>query len=90
MANQSTLNKTHLIEITKACIAAFMKARNSLVVWSREKKKTEDGENVFFKALAKIFFVNTKKLFMADLLLSGLHEKVMICYIIMLYLLKVD
>ena len=90
MANQSTLNKTHLIEITKACIAAFMKARNSLVVWSREKKKTEDGENVFFKALAKIFFVNTKKLFMADLLSSGLHEKVMICYIIMLYLLKVD
>ena len=37
-------------------MAAFMKARNSLVVWSREKKKkTEDGENVFFKALAKSF-----------------------------------
>ena len=55
LANQSTLNKAHMIEITKACIAAFMKARNSLVVWSREKKKTEDGENVFFKALAKNF-----------------------------------
>ena len=73
-----------MIEITKACILAFMKARNSLVVRCREKKKTEDGENVFFKALAKIFFVNIKKLFMADLLSNGLHEKVMICYITML------
>ena len=34
------------MEITKACIVAFMKARNSWVVWCREKKKkTEDGEN---------------------------------------------
>ena len=32
LANQSMLNKAHLIEITKACIAAFMKSRNSLVV----------------------------------------------------------
>ena len=40
--------KAHVIEITKACIAAFMKARNSLVVWCRERKKTEDSENVFF------------------------------------------
>ena len=31
LAKQSTL-KAHVIEITKACIAAFMKARNSLVV----------------------------------------------------------
>ena len=61
-----------MIEITKACIIAFMKARNSLVVRCREKKKTEGGENVFFKALAKIF------------LLNGLHEKVMICYITIL------
>ena len=53
LANQLTLNKAHKIEITKACIAAFMKAINSLVVWCREKKKTEDAENVFFKALAK-------------------------------------
>ena len=37
LANQSTLNKAHMIEITKACIAAFMKARNSLDVWCREK-----------------------------------------------------
>ena len=31
LANQSTLNKAHVIEITKACILAFLKARNSLV-----------------------------------------------------------
>ena len=34
----------------------------------------------FFKALAKTFFVNMEKLFMADLLPNGLHEKLMICY----------
>ena len=38
-----------------------MKARNSLVVSCRERereKKAEDGENVFFKALAnKLFMV---------------------------------
>ena len=59
LANQSTLNKGHEIEITKACTVAFMKARNSLVVQCREKhvnwKKTEDGENLFFKALANRF-----------------------------------
>ena len=44
------------IETAKACIGAFMKARNSLVVWCRgKKKKAEDVENVFFKALAKNF-----------------------------------
>ena len=44
--------------MTKACIVAFMKARNSLVVWRREKKKNEvDDENVFFKALAKKFLL---------------------------------
>ena len=44
-----------MIEITKACVAAFMKARNSLAVWCRERKKTEDSENVFLKLLLKIF-----------------------------------
>ena len=34
LSNQSTLNKAHVIEITKACIVAFMKAINLLVVWS--------------------------------------------------------
>ena len=51
----------------------------------REEKKTEDGENIFFKAPANFFFANIKKLFMDDLLSNELHEKVMICYIIMLY-----
>ena len=40
-----------MIEITNA--VAFMKARNYLVAWCREKKKTEDGENVFLEGLAK-------------------------------------
>ena len=67
--------------IEKACIVvAFMKSGNSLVVWCIEKKKTEDSENVFFKALAEFFF-NMEKLFMAELLPNGLHEKVMICSI---------
>ena len=50
-----------MIEITKACIVVFMKVRNSLFVWSREKKKTEDGEDVYFKALAKIFLLISKR-----------------------------
>ena len=40
-----------MIEITKACIVVFMKARNSSAVQCREKrvnwKKTENGENIF-------------------------------------------
>ena len=49
--------------ITKACIVAFMKARNFwlLDVQRRKKnKKTEDNENVFFKAFAKIFLLTSK------------------------------
>ena len=42
----------------------------------------KDGENVFFKAFAKNFFINIEKLFMANLLSNGIHEKVI--------LLKVD
>ena len=60
-----------------------MKARNSLVVSCR--KKTEDREIVFFKAIAKYFLFYMEKLFMADLRSNGLHEKVMICYVIILY-----
>ena len=38
-----------------------MKARNSFVVCCRDKKKkTDNGENVFFKALAKIFLLISK------------------------------
>ena len=58
--SQSTLYKAHVIEMTKACIVPFMKSRNSLIVSCREKEKTEDGENVFFKALAKVFLLISK------------------------------
>ena len=81
-----------MIEIIEVCTVAFMKARNSLVVWCREKrtiekkhwKKTENGKNIYFKVLANRL-VNidtndpcqtTKKLFMDHLLSNGLHEKV--------------
>ena len=65
LANQSTLNKAHEIEITNACTVAFMKARDSLVFLCREKrvnwkKKTETGENLFFKALANRFWLTSK------------------------------
>ena len=43
------------------------------------KKKTEDGENLFFKALSNRFWLTSKsstKLFMTNLLSKGLHEKV--------------
>ena len=54
-----------MIGITKACTIAFMKARNSLVVQCRGKrvnwrKKTEDGETLFFKALANRFWLTSK------------------------------
>ena len=39
----------------------------------------------FLKLLPK-FFVNIKKLFMPDLLSSGLHKKITICYILFIYL----
>ena len=39
----------------------------------------------FLKLLLK-FFVNIKKLFMADFLSSELHKKIMICYISFIYL----
>ena len=59
-----------------------MKARNSLVVSCKEKKKTEDCEIVFFNAIAKYFLLTWN---MADLRSNGLQEKVMIFYVIMLY-----
>ena len=56
------------------------------------RKKRENGANIFFKAVANRFRLTSKsrnnhlcqgitKLFMDDLLLNGLHEKVMICYL---------
>ena len=50
-----------------------------LMHWKEKKQKIV--KMYFFKVLAKNFFVNMEKLFMADLLPSGLHEKVMICSI---------
>ena len=53
LANQPTLNKAYMIEITKACTADFMKARNILVFRCREKhvnwkKKQKMVKNYFF------------------------------------------
>ena len=61
--SQFTLNKAHVIEITKICTVAFTKARNSSVFRCREervnweKKKTENGEKLFFKASANRFWL---------------------------------
>ena len=38
------MNKAHVIEITKACSADFMKARNSLVVRCRERERERESE----------------------------------------------
>ena len=58
LANQSTLNKAHVIEITKACKVAFMKARDSFVIRYREErvklnKVNTKVKNLFFKASSK-------------------------------------
>ena len=54
LANQSMLNKAHVIEITKACKVAFMKARDSFVVRHRKErvdwKKNRMMKILFFKA----------------------------------------
>ena len=55
LANQSTLNKAHVIEITKACKVAFMKARDSFVIRYREEHEKLNKINtkvkiLFFKA----------------------------------------
>ena len=55
-SDQPTL-KGHVIEITEACIVAFMKARNSLIVWCIEGKKQK---MYFFKALAKKILLTWK------------------------------
>ena len=60
LTNQSTLNKAHVMEITKELTIAFMKSGNSLAVWCRVRKKTENGENLFFKALANRFWLTSK------------------------------
>ena len=57
LTNQSTLNKVHVIKIRKERAVALMKLRNSSVVRCEERKKTEDGENLFLKALANRFWL---------------------------------
>ena len=57
-----------MIDITKACTVAFIKARNSLVDRCRKKhvnwKKKEKMERIyFFKVLASRFWLTSKKLF---------------------------
>ena len=59
-----------------------MKARNSLVVWCREKKNNRRWWKCIFWSSCQKFFVNIKRLFMVDLLSNRLHEKLMICYVI--------
>ena len=59
--------------------SCFMKARNSLVVSCREKKKTEDNENVFFKAPAKTFLLTSKSCLWPTFYQMDFMKKVMIC-----------
>ena len=49
-----------MIEKAKVCIVAFMKARNSLVVWCREKQKNRRWWKYFLKLLLKIFCEHEK------------------------------
>ena len=69
--SQLTLNKAHVIEITKACTVAFMKARNSLVFRCKEelvnwKKITENGGKLFVKASNNRFLINMEMLLMVQ------------------------
>ena len=59
LANQPTLNKAHVIEITKACVVGFMKARNSLFVWCRENKKNRRWWKYVSKGLDKHFLLTS-------------------------------
>ena len=63
--SQLSFNKVRVIEITKTCTVAFIKARNSSVFRCREervnwKKTTENGEKLFFKASANRFWLTSK------------------------------
>ena len=65
LANQSTLKKAHVIEITKACTVTFLWKQELPWLFDVEKnvsigKKTEDGENLFFKALTNRFWLTSK------------------------------
>ena len=52
-----------MIKITKACTAAFMKARNSFVKQCREKHinlKKQETVKIFYKALSNRFWLTSK------------------------------
>ena len=63
-----------MIEITKACTVAFMKARNSLVVRCREKCIEDFGWH------QKVVH-GSVKLFLAEFASNGIYEMVMTCYL---------
>ena len=50
------LNKAHVIEITKACIVAFIKARNSLMFDVEKRKKKRKIVKMYFLKLTLKFF----------------------------------
>ena len=69
------------MEVTKA-FSYFYESKKLLDSLIKRKtcqldKKKENRENIFFKALADKFRLSSK--IMDDSLLSGLHEKVMVC-----------
>ena len=64
LANQSTLNKAYVIEITKACKVTFMKVRDSFVVRCREDdvnwKENRTMRIYFLKLPANRFWLTSK------------------------------
>ena len=63
LANQSTLNKAHVIEITKVCTVALMKAKDSLVVRFKEKHvnwQKKAGAKARKVVQVRQYFVNPK------------------------------
>ena len=81
LANQSTLNNSHVIEIKKASTIAFMKARNYLFVgWTDRERQGEKQKmvKVYFLKVLLIVVPGSTKLLMVNLLSNGPHEKVMI------------
>ena len=81
-----------MIEITNACTLLWKQESTWFFDVERKcqlEKKSGSVENVFYKALGNRFRLTSKlvscqvttKLFMDDLLLNGLHEKVIICYL---------
>ena len=53
LANQSTLNKANVTEITKTCKVGFMKARYSLIVRCREERVNWEKK----RKVIKIYFL---------------------------------